>query len=82
MHTNLRVDGANCPLCLNDVVNHLRTIDGITSVDSSISDGCIAIDHDDLDMAELIDTIRTSLHGVTMAANEIVMSPTPLAASA
>ena len=75
MHTNLRVDGANCPFCLNDAVDHLRTIDGITSVDSSISDGCIAIEHDNLDLAELLGTIRTSLHGVTMAANEIVMSP-------
>jgi len=75
MHTNLRVDGANCPFCLNDVIDHLRTIDGITSVESSISEGCIAIEHDDLDVAGLVDTIRNSLHGVTFAANEIVMSP-------
>ena len=44
MQTNLRVDGPNCPFCLNDVIDHLRSVDGITSVDSSISDGCIAID--------------------------------------
>jgi copper chaperone CopZ len=75
MHTNLRVDGANCPFCLNDLIDHLRTIDGVTSVNSSISEGCIAIDHDDLDVAELLDTIRSSLHGVAMASNEIVMSP-------
>lgn len=75
MQTNLRVDGANCPFCLNEVIDHLRTIDGITSVDSSISEGCIAIEHDDVDVAGLVDTIRTSLHGVTFAANEIVMSP-------
>ena len=75
MHTNLRVDGANCSFCLNDVVDHLRTVDGITSVESSVSEGCIAIEHDDLDVAELVETIGTSLHGVTMAANEIVMSP-------
>jgi len=74
MQTNLRVDGANCPFCLNDVIDHLRRIDGITSVDSSISEGCIAIEHDNLDVAELIDTIGRSLRGVTMAANEIVMS--------
>ena len=75
MHTNLRVDGANCPFCLNDVVDHLLTVDGITSADSSISEGCIAIEHDDLDVAELVETIGTSLHRVAMAANEIVMSP-------
>jgi len=75
MYTNLRVDGANCPFCLNDVIDHLRNVDGITSVDSSISQGCIAIEHDDLDVAGLINTIGTMLHGVIMAANEIVMSP-------
>lgn len=31
MQTNLRVDGANCPFCLNDVVDRLRMIDGITA---------------------------------------------------
>ncbi|MEO8264399.1 MAG: hypothetical protein ABI706_02695 [Ilumatobacteraceae bacterium] len=24
MHANLRVDGANCPFCLNDVIDHLE----------------------------------------------------------
>ena len=75
MQTNLRVDGANCPFCLNDVIDHLRSVDGITSVDSSISEGCIAIEHGDVDVAGLVDMIRTSLHGATFAANEIVMSP-------
>ncbi len=74
MRTNLRVDGANCPFCLNDVIDHLRTIDGISAVNSSITEGCIAIDHEGLDEAEFVDMIRASLHGVTMASNEIVMS--------
>jgi copper chaperone CopZ len=75
MHTNLRIDGANCPFCLNDVIDRLRAIDGVTSVDSSISAGCLAIDHDALDPEDLLNLIRTSLHGVSMASNEIVMSP-------
>lgn len=75
MHTTLRVDGANCSLCFNDIIDRLRTIDGITSVDSSVSEGCIAIDHDDLTRADLVALIGTSLHGVAMASNEIVMTP-------
>ena len=72
MQTTLRVDGANCALCLNELIDRLRALDGINSVNSSISQGCIAIDHDDLVEADLVDLIGTSLHGITMASNEIV----------
>lgn len=75
MHTNLRVDGANCPLCLNELVDRLRSVDGIRSVNSSISDGCVAIDHDNiLTRSDLVGLIGVSLHGTDMASNEIVMS--------
>jgi copper chaperone CopZ len=74
MHTDLRVEGANCSLCFNDIIERLRAVDGITSVDSSITAGCIAIDHDDLIRADVIDMIGASLHGVAMASNEIVMT--------
>jgi copper chaperone CopZ len=74
MHTTLRVDGANCPLCLDELTDRLRGVDGINSVTSSISAGCLAIDHDDLATTDLVDLVAASLHGVTMAANEIVMT--------
>ncbi len=74
MQTTLRVDGANCPLCLNELIDRLRAVDGINSVNSSIAEGCIAIDHDDLVQADLIELIGSSLHGVAMASNEVVMS--------
>lgn len=74
MLTNLRIDGANCPLCLNELIDRLRSVDGVKSVNSSISEGCIAIDHDGLGQADLIELIGTSLHGIALAANEIVMS--------
>ena len=70
----MRVDGANCPLCLNDLIDRLRSVDGVNSVTSSINEGCIAIDHDSLAPAELIDLIGASLHGIAFASNEIVMS--------
>lgn len=74
MLTKLHIEGANCPVCLNDVVDRLRGVDGINSVDSSIGEGCIAIDHDELTEADLIAWIGGSLHGVAMASNEIVMN--------
>ena len=74
MRTNLRVDGANWPLCLNELIDRLRSADGIHSVNSSISEGCIAIDHDGPGTAELVELIGTSLHGIGLASNEIVMS--------
>ena len=70
----MRVDGANCPLCLNDLIDRLRSVDGVNSVTSSISEGCIAIDHDSLTPADLVNSIGTSLHGIALASNEIVMS--------
>ena len=74
MRTELRVDGADCPLCLNDLIDRLRSVDGVNSVTSSISEGCIAIDHNSLAPADLVDLIGTSLHGIALASNEIVMS--------
>ena len=74
MRTELRVDGANCPLCLNDLIDRLRSVDGVNSVTSSISEGCIAIDHDSPAAADLVELIGTSLHGIALASNEIVMS--------
>lgn len=73
MLTELQIEGANCSLCLNDIVDRLRGVEGITSVDSSIAEGCIAIDHDELTGSDLVAWIGGSLHGVAMASNEIVM---------
>jgi copper chaperone CopZ len=74
MRTELRVDGANCPLCLNELIDRLRSVAGVNSVASSITEGCIAIDHEGLPPADFVDLIGTSLHGIALASNEIVMS--------
>jgi copper chaperone CopZ len=71
--TELRIEDANCSLCLNDIIDRLRAADGINSVDSSIAEGCLAVDHE-LTESDLIAWIGDSLHNVAMASNEIVMS--------
>jgi copper chaperone CopZ len=73
MQTEARVGGANCSLCLNDLIEHVRSVKGINAVDYSIADGCVAIDHDLLE-TDVLDLIGTSLHGVAMASNEVVMT--------
>lgn len=74
MKTELRVDGADCSFCWNDVIEKLRKLDGVNNVSGSITAGCIAIEHNDIDPAALVAMVHTSLHGIAMSANEIVMS--------
>lgn len=73
MRTEMRIDGADCPTCLDATIDALRAVPGVRQVVTSITAGCLAIDHDDLDVAMLVDTVRSHLHGVSMASAEIVM---------
>jgi copper chaperone CopZ len=73
MRTELSIDGANCPLCLNATLDALRTMPGVHDVVTSSVAGCLAIDHDDVDPDSLADTIREHLHGVATSSAEIVM---------
>jgi len=76
MHTTLRLDGANCSSCFNDVLHHLRQRAGVHHVDGSISGSWIAIDHgDDVTVDDLVRTVRPHAHGIEMFANEIRMIP-------
>lgn len=82
MQTELRIDGANCPTCLNATIDALRATPGVRHVATSGTDGCLAIDHDDLEVSSLVDTVREHLHGVDRASAEIVMvSVEPLVAT-
>jgi copper chaperone CopZ len=73
MRTELRIDGANCPLCLNATLDALRAIPGVRDIATSSVARCLAIEHDDVDPHSLFDTIREHLHGVAMSGAEIVM---------
>jgi len=81
MHTELRIEGANCPTCLNATLDALRATSGVRHATTSSVAGCLAIDHDGLEVSALIDQVREQLHGVAMSAAEIVMvSVEPLVA--
>jgi len=81
MHTELRIEGANCPTCLNATLDALRQLPGVDRVALSSASGCLAIDHAGVDQARLADVIRDRLHGVTTYGAELVMvSVDPLVA--
>lgn len=73
MHTELRIDGANCPTCLDATIEALRATPGVRAVTASSTAGCLAVDHDDLDPTVLVATAHSHLHGVARASTEIVM---------
>lgn len=73
MLTELRIDGANCSYCLNDTIAALRAAPGVRKVDTSAVSGCLAIDHDGVAPATLVELVRQHLHGVALAGAEIVM---------
>ena len=83
METELRIDGANCPTCLNATIDALRATPGVHRVAAASADGCLAIVHDDLDVGSLVDTIRAHLHGQgvgTSSAEIVIVSVEPLVA--
>jgi copper chaperone CopZ len=85
MHTILRLEGANCSSCFNDVLDSLRQASGVQRVDGSMVGSSIEIDHsDDLGVCELVAIVRPHAHGIAMYANEIEMiplEPTPTSTS-
>lgn len=74
MRTELRVEGANCPVCLDSALDALREVDGINSVSASIRGGCVAVEHDGVDADDMTSILHRALRGVSLSGTEIVMS--------
>lgn len=80
--TEIRVPGANCSWCFNEAIERLRSLTGVASVRASILHECIEVQHHDVSTAELVDTLRTHLHGTDDTSHECQMvgiEPEPLA---
>jgi hypothetical protein len=74
MRTEFAIDGADCPVCLNETLDNLRGITGIRSIEASSTSRCLVIEHDDFSIEELITRLHDHLHGTATASNEIVMT--------
>ncbi|MEO6123797.1 MAG: iron-sulfur cluster repair di-iron protein [Ilumatobacteraceae bacterium] len=75
MHTALNIDGANCSICFNEAVDNLGRVDGVRTVQGSIGESCIDVEHDDVPVESLASAVRDHLHGFEMYASEIRMVP-------
>lgn len=74
MRTEVVIQGANCPFCLNETLELLRATPGVQSVEASSSAGCLVVVHDSTDEETLVDLMHAHLHGIAKAGNEIVMT--------
>jgi hypothetical protein len=71
--TEIEVVGADCPWCLNDTLDRLRTIDGVTGVHASMTGRCIQVLHHQAHVPSLLAVVRTTLHGTSTFSNELEM---------
>lgn len=74
MQTVIKLGDSNCPWCLNAMVEHLRVRPRVREVQINASAGCLVVNHDHDDVAELLADIGEVLRGsVEMSNGEVVM---------
>lgn len=71
--TEIDVAGANCPWCLNEMLDALRRQPGVVAADTSMGDGCLRLEHWQLPVDGLVDVVRTHLHADDMSSGEHLM---------
>lgn len=67
--TLIEFHGANCSWCLNNMLTHLRSHESVVSVSYHAGTGCIEVDHDADDAADLLAGIQEDLRGWRQADN-------------
>lgn len=67
--TVIEFHGANCPWCLNNMLDHLRSHESVVSVRLRSGTGCIEVEHDAADFANLLSGVQTDLRGWRQADN-------------
>lgn len=71
--TEMSIEGANCPWCFNETIDCLRAEPGVEAVAGSLTDQCLLIDHDDIDVDSLLSLVAAHLHAEEVWATEHVM---------
>jgi hypothetical protein len=72
--SEIRIAGANCPLCLNETLDALRDVPGVVAADASIADGCVRVEHRGVEPDDLVALVRQRLHADDLASTERVMT--------
>lgn len=74
MRTLIELGNSNCPWCLNSMVDDLRASPHVFGVRSNAAYGCLEVDHDLDDPADVVVIIRDDLRGSIQASNgEVTM---------
>lgn len=74
MQKLVQLANSNCPWCLNDMVERLRSRPGVRGVELDAAAGCLRVDYDKTDLVELVAEVRSDLRAWEQAANgEVVM---------
>lgn len=76
MQTMIRVENANCSYCMNAVKDDLLARPRVHDVQLSAVAGCLVVDHDHDDPAELVELLHQSLHGWEAASNGEIIEVT------
>lgn len=61
--TVIEFNNANCSWCLNNMISHLHSQAAVKSVRYEAGTGCIEVDHDAEDIAELMSGVKADLRG-------------------
>ena len=69
----VRISGANCPGCLNETLQAIRSEPGIDGTAVSYSDGCLAIRHRGVPLDRILAIIANHLRAVETSSWETVM---------
>ena len=64
------ITGADCSWCLNESLDAVRALEGVSSVRSSISGGCVEVEHDLAEVAPVLEVLRRGLRGSDLSTNE------------
>lgn len=71
--TEIAVDGANCPWCLEQTLEALRAEPGVLAAQASSTGHCLNVEHHQVEDEHLLEVIRANLHGYDRTPAETLM---------
>ena len=71
--TEIDIAGANCPWCLRETLERLRTEPGVLAAEATVAGPCLRIVHAELPPEVLLDLVRRNLHAVDTSTAEATM---------
>lgn len=67
---SIDISGADCSWCLNETLDKVRALQGVTAVESSMAAGCVRVEHGLSDIEPILAVLRHGLRGSDLSTNE------------